>query len=632
MKNPIFRRPPMLFATGVIVGAAALATLQFASTFVGDSTSRNDTKELKQQNSAAGSNSQAISTRDVELEIDSRNEIRSLADLERFSSPFEQSLALHEFLSRAGVPTLVDLIDQSLEIELDSRRRLTQQTIFRRLASTEPEQALAQVEKVKRFDRDSILSTIFGEWALLDLDEAVAKAKSQSGTKKTAALKGLLQSRDDLSEDVRREIARNVGNEQLAVDLIAHARVEEAIENPELAWQTLLSDDSSDMDQVSLFMRVAESWLAKDGLSALKGISDSLTHWKQRSLVLVPILNQLVSSDPLAAFNFALSNSNSDESLLTSSLVTRWASLDPEAAYNAVSAVEPMSLRTSLQKSVVYRWASDRPREVLRTLDRFSTPSRERARNAAIVSIASEAPEEAAELFAEFHDETNSFEIADSIASAWSQENPVRALEWVLSNPQLGEAQYRMLSVVLGATAQDNPQLALETALDQPLGKRRLGLELDVIKSVSQYDLPQARSMLNQVREGRTRSEAFSYIGAKLIRKGDSDQAMRLADDLSEPSKSQYVRDILGMWASSSPLELYETLPELGNAKFQSYAAYRIINRNRWQPVLSEDQIDAAHRFLSEQHQTALRRSQSSPGTVRYSIGWTPEGITIGPE
>ena len=624
MKNPIFRRPPILLATGAVMGAAALAALQFASNFGGESVESDDANAFEANNSQTSAHSDATSS--VMDKSGSSHEIRSLSDIEQLTSPFERSHALHELVSRADETTLISLIQQSNAIELDSRRRLTQETIFQKFAAINPELALVHARELKRFDRESIVSRIFEEWAVIDLDGAVANAISLSGASKTASLRGILMARDDLSESVRREIARSANNEQLAIDLISHANVQKVIDSPQLAWQSLLSDNSSDADQVSLFVKVAQAWLEADGIGALGEISDSLTDRQTRNQVLRPILNQLVASDAHNAFDFALSMSSDEDSTLISSLVARWASLEPAVAFEAVSSVESYRLRSTLQSSVVYRWATDHPREVLGDLDGFPIELMDQAQNTALVSIANDAPEEAAELFAELDSGWGSRGVAHTIASLWSQEDPVSALEWVLANPQLGDSQYNMLNVVLGVLARDNPQLALDTALDQPLGKSRIGLEANVINMVAQHDLERARAMLEQVRDGQTRITAYQYVGSAFVREGDTDQALSLANDLSEQTKAWYTRSILSTWASVSPVSLYESLDQLSSTEFQSHAAFWLITNNQWRRVLSDDQVEGAEKFLSQQEWTALEQSRNS---IRFHQSYAPSEVII---
>ncbi len=629
MKNPIFRRPPILLATGAVLGAAALAALQFASNFDGNSVNSSHTSAVETSDPPISSSTHTAVTGDVRDESGYPNEISSLRDIEKLTSPFERSRALHELVSRADEVTLISFIQQSNEIELDSLRRLTQETIFGKFAAINPEQALIHGKELMRFDREAIVSRIFEEWAVTDLDEAVANAISLSGAIKTASLRGILMARDDLSETVRREIARSADNEQLAIDMISRSNVQRVIDSPQLAWQSLLSDNSSDRDQVSLFVKVAQAWLEVDGIGALEEISDSLTDRQTRNQVLRPILNQLVASDAHNAFDFALSMSSDKDHMLISSLVARWASLEPAVAFEAVSAVESFSLRSTLQSSVVYRWATDRPREVLDDLDGFPIELMDQAQNTALVSIANGAPEEAAELFAELDRGWGSMGVAHTIASLWSQKDSVSALEWVLANPQLGDTQYNMLNVVLGVLARDNPQLALDTALDQPLGKSRIGLEANVINMVAQHDLARARAMLEQVRDGQTRTTAYQYVGSAFVREGDTDQALSLASDLSEQTKAWYTRSILRTWANVSPVSLYESLAQLSSSESQSHAAFWLITNNQWRRVLSDDQVKGAEKFLSQQEWTALEQSRNS---IRFHQSYAPSEVVIGTE
>ncbi len=629
MKNPIFRRPPILLASGAVIGAAALAALQFASNFGGKSVEGSDANTFEASNSPIEVSTHSADAGNVSDVASYGDKVRSLKDVEDYSSPFEQSRALHDLVSHADEAMLIDLIDQSHAIEPDSRRRLAQETIFRKFAAINPEQAFAYIKELMRFDRESIVSRVFEEWAVIDLDEAVANAKSSSGAIKSAALRGILLARDDLSESVRRDIARSADNEQLAIDLISHSNVQRVISSPHLAWQSLISDDSPDKDQVSLFVKVAHAWLEVDGIGALGEISESLTDWQTRNQVLRPILDQLVASVPLHAFDFALSMGSDKDLTILSSLVARWASLEPTVALEAVNNVESFSLRSTLQSNVVYRWATDRPREILGVLDGFPMKLREQAQNTALVSIANDSPEEAADLFAELDSGWGSRGVAHTIASIWSQKDSVSALEWILANPQLGSSQYNMLNVVLGVLARDNPQLALDTALDQPIGKSRIGLEANVINMVSQHDLARARAMLEHVRDGHTRMSAYQFVGSALVREGDTDQAMRLANDLSEPTKTRYTRSILSTWASVSPVSLYESLSQLSSTDFQSYAAFWLITNNQWRRVLSESQVEGAEEFLSRQDLAALEQSRNS---IRFHESYAPGDVVIGTE
>ncbi|MCY3885931.1 MAG: hypothetical protein OXG24_13575 [Gammaproteobacteria bacterium] len=619
MNQSISGRPFVLLSLGGFGGAAIVAVVYFCCGLIGSPTIPSDNESTDNVKSRISSNPKVDIDlpRNQNMEPNSVGSIESLKDLERLNSQFERSLSLHKLVSRADEASLINLIDDSLAIEQQSMRRLVLSTVFRKLATINPENAVSAIEKLSRFDIEPMLSVVFEEWSLIDLEGAIEGLKVQPGSKGEAALTGLLQARDDLSDQAIREIGRRAGNEKLAIDLISQSRVQKAISHPELAWQSLISDDSSDNEQVALFTRVAEMWIQNDGMSVLEEINSSLTDWRLTIQVLRPLLNQLVESDAQEAFDFALSLSTDTDSRLVSILVDQWASHQPDRAYDAVNSVEPFYLQTSLRERVLYRWATDRPHDVLKRLDSFPIESRDTARNAAIVSIAQDSPEEAAQLFAQLEAGSNRIGIAQTIISLWSKKDTKRALEWIISNPQMVDVQHRMFGVALRILARENPQQALEMALDLPIQEGKLGLEANVVRTVAQHDISQAQTMLPKVRDGFTRYTAYEYVGIALVKDGDSHRALKLANDLSESSKSSYLATVVGYWASSSPLTLYDSLSQLPSANIQSQAAFRIINNNLSRRVLSDDQIKNAESFLSDAAQQRLeswRKANRSQG------------------
>ena len=112
-----------------------------------------------------------------------------------------------------------------------------------------PRMPFKQVSNMPRLQHGDLLGTVFGEWALSHLDDAVASAKRLDGFGKLAALRGILESRDDLSDAVRIEIGRQLGNERVAQNIVTQSNLSEAIKDPESAWASLIGDDLLDTAQ-----------------------------------------------------------------------------------------------------------------------------------------------------------------------------------------------------------------------------------------------------------------------------------------------------------------------------------------------------------------------------------------------
>ena len=545
--------------------------------------------------------------------------IESLGDLAAFDRGFDRTVALLNLLAGADQQQLVKLIQQSKEIEHYSQRRSIQNAIFQRFASLNPKGALTHIATMPRFERDALISTTFSEWALKDLDGAIAHATSLEGFKKHAALRAILQSRDDLSEDLRQEIARRVGNERLAIELIAQSNLAQSMESPEQAWNALVNDDIGNASQTGLLIQVAEAWFDKSGLSVLEEINRSLVDWQTRQSILTAIVNRIVQSDPHGAFDYVRGMDDDGNNLLL--VVARaWASLDPETALNAAQTIEAGLVRRNLEWSIVQVWASSDPHFILENLDRIPETSRAMAQSQAIMAIARTSPEQAAQLMAGMDDPTSRYSVAYTIVSNWVRTDVNAALDWVLNNGDLKELRGQLLPLVLGRLARDDPEFAMQVALNQPVGSNGSGLEYTVLSYIAGVDPQKALSMLPRVRDGQTSLWAHISVGGALVRAGQTDSALKLASNLQESDRERYFGNLVSTWASNDAQDLYDNIDQLPTAEVKSSAALTLITWNSWQKILSQDQIDRAKTFLTSEDAETVDKGDAGR-TLGYRLG-----------
>ena len=540
-------------------------------------------------------------------------QVESLGDLAAFDRGFDRTVALFNLLAGADQQQLVKLIQQSKEIEHYSQRRSIQNAIFQRFASLNPKAALTHIATIPRFEHDALLSITFSEWALKDLDGAIAHAKSIEGFRKHTALRAILQSRDDLSEDLRREIARGVGNEQLAIDLIAQSNLAESMENPAQAWNALVNDDIGNSSQTGLLIQVAEAWFDKNGLSVLDEINRSLVDWQTRQSILTALVHRVVQSDPQEAFDYVRGMDDDGNNLLLG-VARAWANLDPESALNAAQMIEAGLVRRNLEWSIVQVWASADPHFILENLDRLPETSRSMARSQAIMAIARTSPEQAAQLMAGMDDPTSRYSVAYTIVSNWARTDVNAALDWVLNNGNLKELRAQLLPLVLGRLARDDPEFAMQVALNQPVGRNGSGLEYTVLSYIAGTDPQKALSMLPRVREGQTSLWAHISVGGALVRDGQTDSALKLASSLQESDRERYFGNLVSTWASNDAQDLYDNIAQLPTAEIKSSAALTLITWNSWEKILSQDQIDRAKTFLTSEDAETLDKGDAERG------------------
>ena len=151
------------------------------------------------------------------------------------------------------------------------------------MAGFDPLTALRQIDQLPVHSHFFLTELVFQEWSFRDLNDAVAHAKTLSTTQRMAAVQGILKSRDDLSSSLRDEIASQVGGEQFVLHMLAQSSKDEAIEFPEIAWDSLLGDAQE---------RAFPNWVADRRCQRLGG-----TRWDRRTGSNLLIFNGLGSQN-----------------------------------------------------------------------------------------------------------------------------------------------------------------------------------------------------------------------------------------------------------------------------------------------------------------------------------------------
>ncbi|MCY3885932.1 MAG: hypothetical protein OXG24_13580 [Gammaproteobacteria bacterium] len=563
---------------------------------------------------SADSATHQSSVRDTDLTqsrtVTNPKHIQSLKQLSDIGSDFDRKVALYGFLDGANEQTLMKLIIQSKEISSDSLQDTVQQAIFQRFASISPNKAIGQLDQFPAHRQQSLTTAIFVEWSQSHLDDAIARASKLNKSRKNAALLGILQARSDLSDDLRKGIAKELGNEQFALDLMAKSRIAESGGDPSTTWGILTNDDQQNMAQIATLVETAKAWYDETGFSALLSMQETLGDWTTRQIVLGATIYRMSPDELEQAFHQAVLHDQGGRWSIAHLVTQAWVGTDPERAFAAVSTLDSSELKNRLQETVVRSWASDDPYVVLERIDELPDNVQRLAHEGAIVAIARSDPMEASQLLSDVEDNRTRSSIAWSLTSIWSREDVHEALNWVLTDPTVANMRRELLAEVLYQLAGVDPELALDTALNQPIPENREGLESSVIAHLARTNLQQAIDMLSKVRDGRTKVSAYGNVGNELVRQGDINQALKLAEEFVEPNQTQYYQSIVNVWSRSNPENLLDSLNRLPSTEVQSRAAMTLIASNRWRGNLTDEQLDQAKAFLSEQDARLVERGR----------------------
>lgn len=521
----------------------------------------------------------------------SSGSIDDIASLSEFKSDFARSVALLTMLEQANESQVLELLEQSKSIANPDRRLSTQSDILRRLAIIDPVKAMAHATQVAWNRRAPLVNAIFSEWVQLDFEVAVEHARGLIDSDQRVALEAILKLRVDRSDQQIVDLAREFGHESLALDVLEQAHVASAMDDPEAAWNAILNDSRTDVEQNEALRDILEVWVMQYGADVVSQIEESISHIDHPGGILNSALNFLTENAPQDTFELARNLGDHMRAIALEDVTLKWGDFDPRAALHAVSTVDDGALRNHLTNYLTGSWANLNPRELLENLTEFPENVRRRARGSALSSIARESPQEAAQLMLEMPNGINDY--SWSVIGIWSRQDAVGALGWILSRPQ--DEQQKLLRGVLYDVVQEDPQRALETALSVPITGGSPGLEQMVINIVAQSDVDQAIAMLPSVRDDAY-TKTFSYVEVSrvLFKRNEPFRALNLGLELPEPLQLNFFLNFFGQWRYSDIVGMYESLEKLPSAKLKSDAAKEILSYS----VLGDYR---PHRYFSDE-------------------------------
>lgn len=577
-----------------IVGSAATLTIVFLlSSFKNDGDSN---WRAGIPNNAYDGTSHATST---------NPSVQTLKDILSLRTKFERQVALYGLLANANETRLLEHLNESKGIESSEFRNLTERVVFQRLAVLNPQRALDEVNTLPVNRHEDLISTIFEELSLADLDEAKSYALQLDPALKHAALRGILKSRHKHADNTLLDIARQLDQETLAENFLAQAVAFSAHEDPAAAWSQIVFDGQPNMSQTEFLINVATEWLFQDGIAVIDQISESLKVEVVRDTVITAALHQIAQHDPRAALLEATKLTSKSRELVLRTIAQVWATIDPETALASIETMEIGKTLALLQESVIVAWAIDDPTGLLEVLSTVPEHFQGLAKEKALLAIARVSSEKAVSYLADLEDDDLRMKLAKEIATYWSEQDPHAALDWVLQeNFTTNVQQAETLMIVLGSLAMKDPELAFQTARDQPIvlrGQYYRGMEVTVIQNLVETNIDQALAMLPDIRSaGLTQTHAYSEVGRAMIRDGQYDRALKLGERLSERGRKNYNGSLMYQWAMSNPETLFENLDKLPSDQLKDQAARGLVRYNQETKALDSQQMEHVASFLPE--------------------------------
>ena len=585
---------------GVAIGVVAIIAIQSFSPLDENATQDTTNRDVQQSSTKKGDTASITGTGEVE----------QLQEIFKHRTVFDQNLVLFATLSTANELELNDWWLQSQKIERKSQREFVQDAILRKLTVMNPQAALRHIDNVSIFQTDALLWSVFSEWSALDLDGAIDAATFLSGPRRDVALQAILETRDDLSENKGRSIAKRLDGEDTFRKLVSDTKASASISEPKESWDILLNDDVDDSRQTESLGIVAEAWREQVGFEVLSNIYHTEIENYQIKLQLVRAIAQV---DLTGALEYTRGLIEEEKQYLSRIIVVQWASRDAPAALAAVSTFEPPSLASRLEKDIAITWSRSNPNEAIENIGAVTEEYRIETLESAFSQIASHDPLEAISKISEAENYVgNTSTIVQRIVLRWSLQEPDAAADWVVNHYEQDDPLRRtLLEDVLPQLARQDPNKAFELAVAQPTPSAGLGLEYVVIAVITrENDIELALKLLPRVHEN-SKSAVYGNVAAAMVREARTKEALELGKDLEESQQGSFYSQVFREWTDTNPNNLYESLEDLPTSMLKSRAAMQLILGNRYEPVLSDERINHIRTLLNSEDEANLKRIEN---------------------
>ncbi len=452
-----------------------------------------------------------------------RLSIKELSDPDRFDSRIARTAALVESLQNSNANQLQKLLSQSKSMQAGSWRKEVQNAIIQRLAVLDPISASEEVAEFSEERRQDLLPLVYWEWALSDLDQAIDHAHALDDDMKHLVTNYLVQYRADLSAERRREIARRLGKEWIAVYFLNKYSSQQPFKDPRQELESFLSQSPSDLhylnaDQTEMLTRIVSAWIVQDGIGALEEIQEKLTKgYLKRSGRLYGVGREIGMNNPELAPDLAVATGSLGMAGIASQTVQNWAKSDPAAAFSTVSSLEGRSARRFLHSQVTEIWASNDPYELMDATRAMPKDGQSIGQEKALSAIARTSPQSAVKLLDAIEDSDTRDRAIVGVLASWVQLDVDGALEWMEGEPRMDRLPDDLRQSLLFSIAIVDPQLAVKTLRRLPPDTHGVGPEAYAFTWLANWDLDTAIQSLPKARDGTTRSYAYGAVVDSLL-------------------------------------------------------------------------------------------------------------------
>lgn len=577
---------------------------------------------LRQDDEGTSANTQATRPNYEERETETRSDVSrggtnlpssyNIDEIEFPERAFDRKVAILSWITTLSDDQILNWLKQSTDASWNVATEILnefQSTLLQKLTISAPERAIEFVWSMDEHRRTPLASVVFQTWASADLEDAITNVKKWTDDEAVNFLPTILRAREDLSLDRQREIAKEFGDENYAFFKYFNRLTTEGIDNPKETWHEILNVANSESVQGVAYRALSEvavAWVEREGLEVLDEIVSSISHESEYDFALTQIFNALSEDKPEEIFDFALNNlgDRAYDILQDSNVIFNWARRDPKAVLAKAETVPASGIRRNMIWSAIWQWANDNPSQILKQIDLVPGEHRAQARQNAIRALTRSSPNEAAKFVLQEQDFQARLTLANSLVSTWAYQDSEAAKDWVLALPSSDPLRTALLRPLSMALVYSDPREAFRLALEQPIEVNpsspysSTGYESSIISMLAHQDIDLAIELLPQVRD-QGRSMAYSSVGVSLVQKGETRQAINLANQLPKNERTNYYRSMSWSWAWQDPQGLLKAFDEFPSAEIKSGVALSISMMNTSTNLYTDEEIASLKTYMT---------------------------------
>lgn len=499
---------------------------------------------------------------------------------------------------------LLNLVEKSLTQSLTNVDFKVQDMLVEMLAQNSPEEAVASVVKFADHRKRILLHSIFTNWSLSNFEQALSTASELPPSDRRFAIKAVLAVETGLSSQELSSIASKFTvDKEFSMWEQELEFYDKLADEPSSAFDLLANDEVNDFQQIDLFKQVVLQWSQYDGI----GIIFELDSADLSDDVFNQLIELVTEQDRATALELMIGD---DRPVipwaLGYSLIDSWIDDDVDEAFYALQKLPKSPFRSTMLQRVISEWGHKAPTVVLNRLQEIPRLFRSSALSAAAIELAKDNPKAALDKVLTFSSVpgTNIEGATKHMISAWANDAPDLALEWIESHSEEG-SKYRkeLLSEVLSKFALDEPTKAMTIAVGE-FGDDYTGanLQTQVLRSlVNAGRLDEAQRLLNLVRGEESQVWETVQVAVAFIRNDRMDDAVSLADVVPEEKRIDYFYRLATSLISHDHVsDTLDLIANLASADLQSELAKRLIDEGRPEWDFTSEQLTTLRSYSSD--------------------------------